>query len=146
MNDGTLVYRVFPQGNVVKADVVNSHLDAVSICNKLIESADLKVCDVHLSSPDMLMEFSYGGRARANTKDGDIFDENTGKDIARKKALDKYHRAYDSRLCLLLNDLRSLVATVEYYCEKKKIDTSSVDTVDGMKQKRFYTPPKRGNN
>ena len=132
-----LTYATYEAGGVVKAELRGTTFDAANAIMRLCENADMKMVQLDGVSPDALMEYNYRGRAKVNKKDGDIFNEVIGQELARGKALHKYHKAYDKRICAFLADIRSLVATIEHYCAKKSIDISKVETVEELRMKRF---------
>ena len=84
-----------------------------------------------------LLENSYRGKAKVNHADGDKFVEDIGKEFARGKALEKYHRAFDRKSLAMLLDARVLVATIEHYCAKKSINTEKIPSIEAISKKRF---------
>lgn len=80
---------------------------------------------------------SYTGKATVNLSDGDIFDEETGKSLAKKRVLDAYHKDFDASMCYALESLRTLIAGVEHYCEKHNIDISGVPNAYEIRNKIY---------
>lgn len=80
---------------------------------------------------------SYTGKATVNLSDGDTFDLETGKSLAKKRVLDAYHKDFDSSMCEALKNLRTLVAGVEHYCAKHNIDISNIPQTEQIKNKIY---------
>lgn len=133
----TITYRTFASGGVVKAELGDTTFDAASLIARLVDKADMKTIGLEGIYTDVLLDSVYRGKARANMAEGDTFNEEIGKEMAKGRALEKYHRAMDRKVRMLLNDARRLVATVEHYCEKKSIDISDVPTVEDIKRSHF---------
>ena len=133
----TITYRTYASGGVVKAELADTTFDAVSLICRLVEKADMKTMGLDGVYENVLLDSSYRGKARANMAEGDVFNEEIGKDMAKGRALEKYHRAMDKKVCAALQDARRLVATIEHYCEKKSIDISEVPTVEDIKRSHF---------
>ena len=136
---GAVIYRTYEQGGVVRAEIDDVKHDASEAIRRMMLNSDIKMIDTDLlyASDAAELDYSYYGKARVHSEDE--FDITEGENISRAKALEKYHRAYDKKILAFLKDARSLVATIEHYCEKKGIDTSSVLSVDGLKAARFNT-------
>lgn len=132
-----LDYKVYPSGGVVKAEVAGTMFDAMIVMNNLVEKANLKTLVLDGIWEETLLNSSYRGKAKVNTTDGDMFSEEIGKEIARGKALEKYHRAFDKKILTMLMDARVLVATIEHYCKKKDIDVSKIPSIEELSKKRF---------
>ena len=129
-------YEIF-NDKVVRATLENTDYDAErSIC-KILCNVPTSVINFMVKprfSGCCEMANSYVGKAKVNTDEGDTFDYEVGSKLARERCLDKYHKAFDSRVVWALEDARSLVAWIEHYAEKKNIDTSGVVSVDELKE------------
>lgn len=136
-SNSALDYKIYPSGGVVKAEVVGTMFDAMIVMNNLVEKANLKTLVLDGIWEESLLNSNYHGKAKVNILDGDMFNEEIGKEIARGKALEKYHRAFDKKILAMLTDARVLVATIEHYCKKKDIDMSKVPSVEELSKKRF---------
>lgn len=80
---------------------------------------------------------SYTGKATVNLSDGDTFEEETGKSLAKKRVLDAYHKDFDSSMCYALENLRTICAGLEHYCTKHNIDFSEVPQVEQIENKIY---------
>lgn len=136
-SNSSIAYGVYESGGVVKAEVTDTAFDAMHVITRLCEKADMKTISLEGIWENTLLENSYRGKAKVNHADGDKFVEDIGKEFARGKALDKYHRAFDKKLRAMLLDARVLVATIEHYCNKKSIDIENVPSVETISKKRF---------
>ena len=52
-------------------------------------------------------------KAEAIARDGDVFDEEVGKEIVRQKIMKRYYSSYDKRVALFRSCLGNLVSKVE---------------------------------
>jgi hypothetical protein len=130
-----LYYSIYPQGGVVKAQLKGVQYNAVAAIEKLTENHSK-----YLSVDDIVPAFikdEYRGKARCNIALGDVYDEDTGCEIARKKCMAKYHKAFDNKIRDFLKDVRTLCAGIEHYCDKNNIDYSSVKSVKDIKDISF---------
>lgn len=132
-------YEIF-NDKVVRATLENTDYDAErSIC-KILCNIPTSVINFMVKPPFSScckMANSYVGKAKVNTDEGDTFDYEVGSKLARERCLDKYHKAFDSRIAWALEDARSLVAWIEHYAEKKNIDTSGIASVEELKEVYF---------
>ena len=132
-------YEIF-NDKVVRATLENTDYDAERSIRKILYSVPTSVIEFQVKPPFggcTTMANSYVGKAKVNTDEGDTFDYEVGSKLARERCLDKYHKAFDSRIVWALEDARSLVAWIEHYAEKKNIDTSGVASVDELKEMYF---------
>ena len=133
-------YDVF-NNKVIRATLNDTAYDAENSLCKVMYSVPTSVIDFQLKSHPFegcsVMENSYVGKAKVNTDEGDTFDYEVGSKLARERCLDKYHKAFDSRITWALKDARSLVAWIEHYAEKKNIDTSGIASVEELKEVYF---------
>lgn len=95
-------------------------------------------CNAEESKKSLTMKDRYRSVAKCNTADGDIYDEAEGKLVAYKKVMNKYHKNLDNNLRIFLTDVRSLVAGIEHYLDKKGVDYSKIPSVEDIKKNRFY--------
>ena len=132
-------YEIF-NNKVIRATLNDTDYDAERSLRKIMYSVPTSVIDFQVKSPfDGCCEManSYVGKAKVNTEEGDTFDYEVGSKLARERCLDKYHKAFDSRIAWALEDARSLVAWIEHYAEKKNIDTSGVSSIEELKEVYF---------
>ena len=94
-------------------------------------------CNAEECKKSMIMRDRYNGVAKVNTADGDVYNEEEGKNVAYEKVMKKYHKNLDSNLRVFLADVRGLAAGVEHYLDKKNVDYSNVPTVEDVKKSRF---------
>lgn len=135
-NNSTITYKVFKEGNIVKACLSNTEGDAYNIIDNVLNKANTKCVSAHTYFNVILPE-NYKASARCNVKGGDAFNEEYGKELARSRVLERYHRDIHRYIRQALEDLRVLVATMEHYCDKHDIDYSEVASVEELKANRF---------
>ena len=133
-------YEVF-NDKVIRATLNGTDYDAERSINKILYSVPTSVINFYtkssLDNGCCGMAHSYVGKAKVNTEEGDTFDYEVGSKLARERCLDKYHKAFDSRIAWALEDARSMVAWIEHYAEKKNIDTSGIASVEELKEVYF---------
>lgn len=135
-NNSTITYKVFKEGNIVKACLSDTAGDAYNIIDKVLHKANTK-CIGAITYFDVLLPENYKATARCNVKAGDAFNEEYGKELVRSRILGSYHRDIHRYIRQALEDLRVLVATMEHYCDKHDIDYSKVASVEELKVNRF---------
>ena len=133
-HDG-LTFSYYPQAGVVKAKLNGVEWNVMTAIHKLCRnhSKFLNCC------PDdaLFMSDQFSGKSRANQKMGDTYNQTCGENLARERCMAKYHKNFDSRMCLFLEDVRTLLGAVEHYCDVVGIDFSDVDSVEKIRAKRF---------
>ena len=123
---------------VVKASLYDTGTDASRAINSICDKANLRVLDAGIYfSEKAYIPDSFTGKAKLNVAQGDTWNEETGSQLARERCLSKYHKAFDSRITMALEDARALVVCFEHYCKKHGIDSSKIPTEDEIKNKRF---------
>lgn len=130
-----ITYDVFEEAGVVRAQLNYTQDDADNAIQNLCDNAGGRTITAYPRHSNTEMRWTYQGKIRV--QEGDKFDVEVGKDKAKKRALERYHKAFNKRILEALLDARVLVATFEHYCMKKDIDMSKVDTIEEIKQKRF---------
>lgn len=130
-----LTFSHYPQAGVVKAKLNGVEWNVMTAIHKLCRNHS-KFLNCY---PDdaLLMSDQFYGKARANQSMGDTFDQTYGEDLARERCMAKYHKNFDSRMCLFLEDVRTLLGAVEHYCDVVGIDFSEVESVEKIRAKRF---------
>ena len=83
------------------------------------------------------MKDTYECKAKCNTEDGDTFDLETGKKIARERVLERYHRDLDKSMQEFLKQIRVLEAHTLKYMDKHGIDVVGVPTTEEIYEKSF---------
>lgn len=130
-----LTYSYYPQAGVVKAKLNGVQCNVATAINKLCRNHSKYLYP--FINEDLIMSDQFFGKARANQKMGDTFDQTYGEDLARERCMAKYHKNFDSRMRLFLEDVRTLLGAVEHYCDVVGIDYSSVESVEEIRAKRF---------
>ena len=130
-----LTFSYYPQAGVVKAKLNGVEWNVLTAIHKLCRnhSKFLNCC------PDdaLFMSDQFFGKSRANQKMGDTYNQTCGENLARERCMAKYHKNFDSRMRLFLEDVRTLLGAVEHYCDVVGIDYSDVESVEEIRAKRF---------
>lgn len=130
-----LSFSYYPQAGVVKAKLNGVEWNVLTAIHKLCRnhSKFLNCC------PDdaLFMSDQFFGKSRANQKMGDTYNQTCGENLARERCMAKYHKNFDSRMRLFLEDVRTLLGAVEHYCDVVGIDYSEVESVKEIRAKRF---------
>lgn len=133
-NGSSFKYEAY-NDKIVKAVLMDTRDDFDNVAEKIFDRANTESFYVVGLAP--YMNETYVGKAKVNFDDGDMFDFDTGKEIARKRCLEKYHKAFDKRMCQLLYDARKLEATIEFYAKKKGVNLSSVPNVEEVLKNKY---------
>ena len=130
-----LSFSYYPQAGVVKAKLNGVEWNVMTAIHKLCRNHS-KFLNCY---PDdaLFMSDQFYGKSRANQKMGDTYNQTCGENLARERCMAKYHKNFDSRMCLFLEDVRTLLGAVEHYCDVVGIDFSGVDSVEKIRAKRF---------
>lgn len=112
----TTVYIIDEENKSVKATIKNTKYDAI---NSIVKAFNQSPLDASVS-PAYFLNTTYS--ATATCADGDTFDVEKGKAIARKKAVVKYNRAKIKKMkdfYMMLNAVTSsLNEDIKYLDEK----------------------------
>ena len=130
-----LTFSYYPQAGVVKAKLNGVEWNVMTAIHKLCRnhSKFLNCCP----DDELFMADQFFGKSRANQKMGDTYNQTCGENLARERCMAKYHKNFDSRMRLFLEDVRTLLGAVEHYCDVVGIDYSEVETVEEIRAKRF---------
>ena len=130
-----LSFSYYPQAGVVKAKLNGVEWNVMTAIHKLCRnhSKFLNCCP----DDELFMSDQFFGKSRANQKMGDTYNQTCGENLARERCMAKYHKNFDSRMRLFLEDVRTLLGAVEHYCDVVGIDYSDVDSVEKIRAKRF---------
>ena len=130
-----LTFSYYPQAGVVKAKLNGVEWNVMTAIHKLCRNHS-KFLNCY---PDdaLLMSDQFFGKSRANQQMGDTYNQTCGENLARERCMAKYHKNFDSRMRLFLEDVRTLLGAVEHYCDVVGIDYSDVDSVEKIRAKRF---------
>lgn len=143
-------YEVF-NNRCVKAKLPKTFCDAhsaiCSILNKAnpdFESDDEIVTVAGVLLPEFGMQGEYTAKATVNVADGDSFDIEIGKNLAKRRLLDKYHKDFDRSMKKALLKARTFVAALEHYCEKHNIDFKNVPSERDIEDKIYFSGYAKG--
>lgn len=130
-----LSFSYYPQAGVVKAKLNGVEFNVLTAIHKLCRnhSKFLNCC----LDDELFMASQFSGKSRANQKMGDTYNQTCGENLARERCMAKYHKNFDSRMRLFLEDVRTLLGAVEHYCDVVGIDYSEVESVEKIRAKRF---------
>lgn len=133
-------YKIYPEAGVTRAELSDTELDAFKVLIKLFSTLSTKYVgfeETKFYVENALMKPNYRGTSRPLFSEGETYDEDVGIKVAREKALFKYHRDFDRIISGALSDARILCANLERYCDKNGIDTSSVPSVQEIRDTRY---------
>ena len=131
-----LSFSYYPQAGVVKAKLNGVDYNVMTAVQKLCYNHS-KFLTPWGDSSHLMMPDQFFGKSRANQKMGDTYNQTCGENLARERCMAKYHKNFDSRMRLFLEDVRTLLGAVEHYCDVVGIDYSEVESVEEIRAKRF---------
>ena len=133
-----LNFSYYPQAGVVKAKLNGVDCNVLTAINKLCRNhSKFLNCRCNNDIDALVMSDQSSGKSRANQKMGDTYNQTCGENLARERCMAKYHKNFDSRMRLFLEDVRTLLGAVEHYCDVVGIDYSEVESVEEIRAKRF---------
>ena len=130
-----LNFSYYPQAGVVKAKLNGVEWNVMTAIHKLCRNHS-KFLNCY-PDDELFMSGQFSGKSRANQKMGDTYNQTCGENLARERCMAKYHKNFDSRMRLFLEDVRTLLGAVEHYCDVVGIDYSEVESVEKIRAKRF---------
>ena len=130
-----LSFSYYPQAGVVKAKLNGVEWNVLTAIHKLCRNHS-KFLSCY-PDDELFMSDQFFGKSRANQKMGDTYNQTCGENLARERCMAKYHKNFDSRMRLFLEDVRTLLGAVEHYCDVVGIDYSEVESVEEIRAKRF---------
>ena len=125
-----------PPVNEVRARIANTSNDVVTIMEKICVNAGTHFVPMKIDSHNFMKD-TYECKAKCNTNDGDTFDLETGKKIARERVLQRYHRDLDRSMQEFLKQIRVLEAHTLKYMDKHDIEIVGVPTTEEIYEKSF---------
>lgn len=131
-----LSFSYYPQAGVVKAKLNGVQFNVLTAIHKLCHNHS-KFLSCCYYDDALIMSDQFFGKSRANQSMGDAYDQTCGENLARERCMAKYHKNFDSRMRLFLEDVRTLLGAVEHYCDVVGIDYSEVESVEEIRAKRF---------
>ena len=130
-----LSFSYYPQAGVVKVKLNGVEWNVMTAIHKLCRNhSKFLTC---FPDDELFMSDQFFGKSRANQKMGDTYNQTCGENLARERCMAKYHKNFDSRMRLFLEDVRTLLGAVEHYCDVVGIDYSEVESVEEIRAKRF---------
>ena len=130
-----LSFSYYPQAGVVKAKLNGVEWNVMTAIHKLCRNHS-KFLNCYPEDA-LFMSDQFSGKSRANQKMGDVYNQTCGENLARERYRAKYHKNFDSRRRVFLEDVRTLLGAVEHYCDVVGIDYSEVESVEEIRAKRF---------
>ena len=130
-----LSFSYYPQAGVVKAKLNGVEWNVMTAIHKLCRNHS-KFLNCY-PDDELFMSDQFSGKSRANQKMGDTYNQTCGENLARERCMAKYHKNFDSRMRMFLEDVRTLLGAVEHYCDVVGIDYSEVESVEEIRAKRF---------
>ena len=132
-----LSFSYYPQAGVVKAKLNGVEWNVMTAIHKLCRNHSKFLSLRRYDDDTLIMSDQFSGKSRANQKMGDTYNQTCGENLARERCMAKYHKNFDSRMRLFLEDVRTLLGAVEHYCDVVGIDYSEVESVEEIRAKRF---------
>ena len=132
-----LNFSYYPQAGVVKAKLNGVEWNVMTAIHKLCRNHSKFLSLRRYDDDTLIMSDQFFGKSRANQKMGDTYNQTCGENLARERCMAKYHKNFDSRMRLFLEDVRTLLGAVEHYCDVVGIDYSEVESVEEIRAKRF---------
>lgn len=110
-------YIVQPEEKQVIAILEDTRYDfinkAIKICNRLSDNKSHVIVIPNLDLETIHMPNRF--KIVVKCKEGDTFDSEIGKKIAKERLMTKYYKSFDKRLFKFMRELSSILNDTEYY-------------------------------
>lgn len=128
-----LTYETYDGGRITKATLSGVHMNVYLTLQRLFKDSSFwPVFD----TDELQLRPLYRGVAKVNPE-YDQPDPQVGEELARERALEKYHRDFDRKFNLIMERLAALEAKLLHYAERHQVDLDYRDVdyfLDLMRQ------------
>lgn len=137
-NTENLMFQQFPTVGKTICSLYSNPLAFLEVADNLFDETKYLLFGVdEKTGSDSLMKLTYTGVAKVNSECGDTYDANEGREVAKSKAVAKFRRDMQNKLCDLLADLYRAVASVEHYMDKHGYAYNDVPDVQNIKMTKY---------
>jgi len=115
-----ITFKVIPEAKVVVAEINETSRDAVNTFNyKFLEQSTASLW-INALYGDNRFLMPYKFKAVAKCHGDDKFDEEVGKNIARKKLVNKYNKSLNKHLANIHSYMGKALMSMDEYFENKE--------------------------
>ena len=121
MDNKRVKYTVDRDNKVVIAELKDTMFDALYLVNeKFVQNVTSGIeINVGVLPRNPKFEMNHKYKAVARLRDGDEWDEQRGKDVARNKLTEVYHNGMNKRLANYATYLRKIADNIDAYLAKQ---------------------------
>lgn len=136
--DSGIEYKTFDNGRITQATLYGVGANLDSMLHRTTDQLkyftytgdDYDCGGVIVKIPTLPNSFVAKAKAHPHDMEIEVFNPDTGMDIAHDRVMDKYHKAFDKKFINVLSDANQLVARLIHYARKKGIDIHNVKSID----------------
>lgn len=119
-----LTYETYDGGRITKATLAGTELNVLQTVVRLCEDSDFCAC---FDFEDIGLRPLYRGTAKVNPE-YDQPNQEVGEELARERALEKYHRDFDRKFNYAMERLAALEARFLHYAERHQVNLDYRDS------------------
>ena len=128
-----LTYETYDEGRITKATLAGTEFNVYLTLDRLCEDSGFCAC---FDLEDLQLRSLYRGVAKVNLE-YDQPNQEVGEELARERALEKYHRDFDRKFNFVMERLAALEARFLHYAERHQVNLDYRDSdyfLDLMRQ------------
>lgn len=128
-----LTYETYDGGRITKATLAGTELNVLQTVVRLCKDSDFCAC---FDFEDIGLRPLYRGVAKVNPE-YDQPNQEVGEELARERAMEKYHRDFDRKFNFVMERLAALEARFLHYAERHQVELDYRDSdyfLDLMRQ------------
>ena len=119
-----LTYETYDGGRITKATLAGTEFNVLQTIARLCEDSDFCAC---FGFEDIGLRPLYRGVAKVNPE-YDQPNQEVGEELARERALEKYHRDFDRKFNFVMERLAALEARFLHYAERHQVELDYRDS------------------
>mgnify|MGYP005801860793 CR=1 FL=1 len=128
-----LTYETYDGGRITKATLAGTELNVYMTVSRLCKDSGFYP---NLDLDDIQLRPLYRGVAKVNPE-YDQPNQEVGEELARERAMEKYHRDFDRKFNFVMEQLAALEARFLHYAERHQVELDYRDSdyfLDFMRQ------------
>ena len=131
-----LTYETYDGGRITKATLAGTEFNVYLTLDRLCEDSGFYPGFGHDGIQDLQLRPLYRGVAKVNPE-YDLPNKEVGEELARERAMEKYHRDFDRKFNFVMERLAALEARFLHYAERHQVELDYRDSdyfLDLMRQ------------
>lgn len=122
-----LTYETYDEGRITKATLAGTEFNVLQTVVRLCEDSGFCPSFGLDGIPDLHLRPLYRGTAKVNPE-YDQPNQEVGEELARERAMEKYHRDFDRKFNYVMEWLAALEARFLHYAERHQVELDYRDS------------------